>query len=216
VAAFLVTGFLIKRKGEIGKLLKRWLIVKVPAICYLLIATPLILAAITILIYKPFFGVSALSEVAIDPMGMVVLIIMVILTGALGEEAGWRGFAQPRMQARWGEFRAALLLGIIWVLWHAPLWFAGIGFEQIPFGAYAIIGVSFTLLISVAYNQSGGSLFVASLFHLTLNISVNIINNQALYILAFLFMVLTVMAMPGIMGSRFVHYKKHPSPEANY
>ncbi len=37
------------------------------------------------------------------------------------EEVGWTGFAFPRMRARHSALGAALLLGVLWGLWHAPV-----------------------------------------------------------------------------------------------
>jgi len=43
-----------------------------------------------------------------------------VLIPALGEEPGWRGFALPRLQARYGPLRATLILGLMHGLWHLP------------------------------------------------------------------------------------------------
>ena len=47
--------------------------------------------------------------------------------GPLFEESGWRGFAFPRMQHRFGPVRGSLLLGLLWMGWHlllyGPAWF---------------------------------------------------------------------------------------------
>ena len=42
----------------------------------------------------------------------------------LGEEYGWRGFLQEKMQAKFGKRMGIVLLGIMWELWHMPLWFS--------------------------------------------------------------------------------------------
>ncbi|MFL5513999.1 MAG: type II CAAX prenyl endopeptidase Rce1 family protein, partial [Gemmatimonadales bacterium] len=47
--------------------------------------------------------------------------------GPLFEESGWRGFALPRMQHRFGPLRGTMLLGLLWSGWHfllyVPVWF---------------------------------------------------------------------------------------------
>jgi len=39
---------------------------------------------------------------------------------ATGEEVGWMGYAFEPMQTRAGALRAALVLGVVWALWHVP------------------------------------------------------------------------------------------------
>ena len=36
----------------------------------------------------------------------------------LGEEFGWRGFAYPRLTKRFGLTTGALIVGVVWGLWH--------------------------------------------------------------------------------------------------
>ena len=44
---------------------------------------------------------------------------------ALGEEIGWRGYLAPRMVARLGFTRGAILSGAIWASWHIPIMMFG-------------------------------------------------------------------------------------------
>src|SRR5215212_3715192 len=43
------------------------------------------------------------------------------LSGAFGEELGWRGYALPRVQARLSALSSALIIGVIQTAWHLPL-----------------------------------------------------------------------------------------------
>lgn len=51
---------------------------------------------------------------------------VVSLVGGGQEEPGWRGFALDRLQARHSPFVATLVLGVIWGVWHLPIY--GLGF----------------------------------------------------------------------------------------
>jgi membrane protease YdiL (CAAX protease family) len=70
----------------------------------------------------------------------------------LQEELGWRGFALDRLQAHHSPLRATVLLGLIWGLWHLPLY--GIGIL-----APALFAVPFTWL----WNRTGSLLLCAVL-----------------------------------------------------
>ncbi|MGY2002671.1 CPBP family intramembrane glutamic endopeptidase [Blastococcus sp. SYSU DS1024] len=78
-------------------------------------------------------GVLALlgEQVQLDRLGpaagsWVATFVVVALVGGGQEEPGWRGFALDRLQARHSPLAATALLGLIWGLWHLPIY--GIGF----------------------------------------------------------------------------------------
>ncbi len=55
-----------------------------------------------------------------------MMIIFQIITGAVGEELGWRGFLLPRLGKRLGALKAAWLMAVLWSLWHvAAFYFPG-------------------------------------------------------------------------------------------
>jgi membrane protease YdiL (CAAX protease family) len=47
---------------------------------------------------------------------------ILVLTFALGEEIGMRGYLQPRLMSL-GRTRALLLVGLVWATWHMPLYY---------------------------------------------------------------------------------------------
>lgn len=82
----------------------------------------------------------------------------------IGEEIGWRGYALPRLIARHGAYRATAYLGVLWSLWHLPM-FIGVG-DPLPVVLVELVFIAagnpmFTWL----YRRSGGSLLLAVLLH---------------------------------------------------
>src|SRR4029077_15093030 len=47
--------------------------------------------------------------------------IVIPLDGPLGEEPGWRGLAQPRLQSKWSPLASTTLLAVLITGWHLPL-----------------------------------------------------------------------------------------------
>jgi membrane protease YdiL (CAAX protease family) len=96
----------------------------------------------------------------------VTLFILVI-----GEELGWRGYALPRLQTRYGGLGASLILGSLWAAWHLSNQFIpGLEFYGYGFPAFALYVVPMTVLFTWLANQTRGSVLLAWLFHGAINI----------------------------------------------
>jgi uncharacterized protein len=93
-----------------------------------------------------------------------------LLGGPVGEEFGWTGYAFPRLQMRYGPLLGVLLIGVLWAVWHLPL-FVRPGFYSTPFGAYLLMLVGLRLLIATCANWSGFGIAVAILMHAAFNTS---------------------------------------------
>jgi len=90
---------------------------------------------------------------------------------ALGEEIGWRGYALPRLQAGRSALGASLILGLIWGLWHLPLWLTGApGRTPILYAAFVVSTSSLSVILTWVYNSTGGSLLMVVLLHATFNL----------------------------------------------
>jgi membrane protease YdiL (CAAX protease family) len=93
-----------------------------------------------------------------------------LMAGPIGEEPGWRGFALPRLQARFGPLPAMLLLGALWALWHAPLFLVPSWNGAAPY-IYFLLVTAFSYVMGLCFNLSKGSVLVAVLLHAVFNAS---------------------------------------------
>ncbi len=97
-------------------------------------------------------------------------LIVATVGGGLDEELGWRGVAQPQLQLHMSPLPANLLLGLIWAVWHLPLWLDPTSAQAAyPFAVYAVVIIGHSLVTGYLYNASGGSLLIAVLVHSTNN-----------------------------------------------
>ncbi|QBD75495.1 CPBP family intramembrane metalloprotease [Ktedonosporobacter rubrisoli] len=99
--------------------------------------------------------------------------ITVFCYGPLLEEAGWRGFALPRLQQRYGPLRASLILGLLWGLWHLPIHLGdfqeGLGPGLLSFGFFVIAVVGLACIFTWLFNRVNGSLLIMILAHASFN-----------------------------------------------
>ena len=110
------------------------------------------------------------------PFGIRWLIVPVnfflvfLIGGPLGEEFGWRGLALPALEARFSPAWASLLLGVIWTVWHLPLFFISASAQHsLPFGLFALLTLPLCILLTWVYHGSGESLLLVMLLHAAVN-----------------------------------------------
>jgi membrane protease YdiL (CAAX protease family) len=107
------------------------------------------------------------------------LLLLQMLTTGLAEEPGWRDFALPRLQDRFGPMRAAFILGPLWAVWHFPLFFTEWGgWPDADWSrpiAFTVFCIAFNIVMSWVFNGSGQSLPVAMLAHVSVNNFVSVI-----------------------------------------
>jgi len=98
--------------------------------------------------------------------------------GPLGEEIGWRGFALPHMQPRYGPLWASLLLGVLWCFWHLPQFLTpiqgggpGTSFANFlaNFSLFFLWALALAVLFTWLFNHTKGSVFVAITAHASIN-----------------------------------------------
>ncbi len=100
----------------------------------------------------------------------------VLLFSVLGEEVGWRGYALPHLQKCYGPTLASLVIGVVWVLWHLPLfWTPGNFHREIPFSLFLLQGIALSFLYTWLVNGTGGSLLLPHLFHAASNVTLGLL-----------------------------------------
>jgi len=176
VAAFLLT-YLSARKVGVIKLLKRGVYFRFNKIWWLptLFLMPAITGGALLLAILSGETIPELTWLS-NPFTLVVgsysFTYLLFLGGPLQEEFGWRGYALPRLQARFNALVSSLILGFMWGLWHLPYFFISeeIIYQHAIFGLI-ISDILIAILMTWLYNNTGGSILTALIFHTTISFS---------------------------------------------
>ncbi|BDZ45000.1 CPBP family intramembrane glutamic endopeptidase [Naasia aerilata] len=83
---------------------------------------------------------------------------------AMGEEYGWRGLLWEHLRGL-GAFRANLLLGAVWGLWHAPLILQGYNYGDQPLlgvGAMVVLAIPMSFVLTAIRELTGSVIPVAA------------------------------------------------------
>lgn len=111
---------------------------------------------------------------SIDDLPMVIIIFLYIFFfTAVGEEFGWRAYALPRLQMTFSPFFASLILGVVWGLWHLPLFgILGDFHQQLPISWFILQVLGTTFIFTWLYNQTNGNIMISLIFHTSTNFSI--------------------------------------------
>jgi hypothetical protein len=103
-----------------------------------------------------------------------------MIGGQAGEEIGWRGYALPRLAARFGLGGASIVLGVIWACWHLPLFFFhGADTYGQSFPVYVLQVTALSVAIAWLYWRTNGSLLLTMLMHAAINNTKDIVPSIA-------------------------------------
>ena len=179
LAAFLVTAITTGKAG-VRQLLRRYVLWRVGVHWYLLVLVglPLIQLAVS----SVLVGIGPLTAFVLRwPLYFTIFLPNVLIIGVaaqIWEESGWSGFAIPRLQQRFGAWRACLVLGPLWALFHLPVFLVPgqifptkvDAITMVVQMGFLIIGATLLRIVMTwVFNNTKGSILIAILFHAALD-----------------------------------------------
>jgi membrane protease YdiL (CAAX protease family) len=152
---------------------------------------------------NPLPEIATLAQMAANPLLLLGMAVIGIITGPLSEELGWRGFALDRLQVRWSPLVSSLILAPFWWAWHLPLFFTpgttqyawGLGTPRFWLFATGIVPLS--IMLTRVYNRNSRSILAAVLLHFTYNFTVGLFQpmSTTVFLLQVVLLYVTALAV---------------------
>ena len=167
--AAIITLGLTSGKGGIKALLRRMVMWRVGVRWYAIalflpVGLALVAVYLNVLLGAP---APSLGELGSWPSLLIMFPLTLLIGGPLGEEPGWRGYALPRLQTGRSALAGSVILGVLIALWHLPLLLTSE--EPVPAGAFFPEIIAGMIVISWVYNNTQGSVLLATLIHTSHN-----------------------------------------------
>lgn len=176
--AGVILTLIVSGKAGLREMFRRLLIWRVGIGWWVVAVFALALIYLAGLWVAALFSGSPPTLTLAEPLYMFIplFIMKFFLDAGLGEELGWRGFLLPRLQARHSALVASIIVGVVWGLWHLPLFMLEGQSPTYEFGqaigvipallAYAVlITIPWAVLFTWMYNNTNGSLLLMFVFH---------------------------------------------------
>lgn len=163
LAALLVLGA-TQGRGGVRALLRSMVAWRVPARAYVLAFGLPVLISGTAVLANLALGAARPTATAVALLAELpftfLLMLLVPGIGGAWEEPGFRGFALPRFESRFGLTAGPLVLGVFWAVWHLPLFLSG----DILWTDVLVI-VAASVVIAAVFHTGRQSVLVAMVLH---------------------------------------------------
>jgi membrane protease YdiL (CAAX protease family) len=163
------------RKGDLRELLGRFLIWRVGIQWWAFALLFPIVPSVAALYLFDLLGGPPVDWSRLPPLYTVVpMFVLFTIVAGIGEEFGWRGYLLPRLQTRHNALVSGLIVGVIWAIWHIPLFFLkgmSQNVMQLQAGLLpALLGYSVLVIVSSiqftwVFNNTRGSVLLAAVMH---------------------------------------------------
>ena len=143
--------FIYYTKEGVKDFLKRCFIPNKECIAAILISLVLVCCEVSVtqLISKGLgaeaLGFEGVKLIAKNPLYFFYFLFWGIISGPFSEEFGWRGFLTDRLFHKDKLLQMSLFIGVIWGIWHLPLFFYPSQIQHDWFLINPILGLSFVI-----------------------------------------------------------------------
>lgn len=102
------------------------------------------------------------ARLAIDhaPILLLHLVVQSVVIG-LGEEIGWRGWLLPSLAERRTFGMAAGMTGLLWAIWHAPVFLSDLSVSL----SFGLLIAALAVILAWVWKRSGGSIALVAAAH---------------------------------------------------
>ncbi len=129
---------------------------------------------------SPLPGMDLLKTYIAQPALLPFAVLIGLGSGPISEEFGWRGYALDPLIRRFGRIPGSTLLGLVWGIWHLPLffmpqtWHGQVGFRFAGFFTFMLMTVGLTWVMTWVHLNTRGSILAAILMHFCSNFTSNL------------------------------------------
>ena len=188
IVLFVINGFVPSltalilsrlREGKAGlrSLLRRFLLFNLGLRWYLAIAAVVLLGTAGQIAINSILGHGFEWRLFVQQLPTF---LPLIILGPISEEFGWRGYLLAKFQQRFGALSSALVVGVIWALWHLPLFYmvGDLHYElQLPFAGFFVGTISISVVMTWLNNNTSASIWTAVLTHWLYTYSVQVVSS---------------------------------------
>jgi len=160
-----IAGLIVARvtggRARVSELLGKLTIWRANVVWYFVaLGLPALLSLVVAVLGRVFGGDSVLQPAPLTPLILIVFVLVV------GEELGWRGYAQPQLEKHYSPLMAAIILGLLWGFWHLPNFFIpALPHYEAPLPAFIVYTTALAILAAWLLKHTRGSVLIATLLH---------------------------------------------------
>ncbi|MDQ5986828.1 MAG: hypothetical protein CSYNP_02561 [Syntrophus sp. SKADARSKE-3] len=151
----------------------------------------------------------------------VLVLLVAMLFAPTFEEIAWKGYGIDSLLSQGGSvFNATMRFGVLWTIWHLPLFFIknyyhySVMQANVWFGLNIILSIlPIAFLSSWLFFKSDRSILIAILFHAAINISMSVLNTGQIA-KCFVTLILYVIIVALIVSDRPFWLENHRGDNA--